>query len=63
MAAEAFDDPNAFDPHQVHVEQARVSQGMLQKRLGLVHIEAVNDPVMVRLQTRANGIGEVWMRR
>ena len=50
MTTEAFDDPNSFDPHQVHIEHARVSQVMLQKGFGLIHIEAVNDPVLLRFQ-------------
>ena len=63
MAAKAFDDPNAFDSHQVHVENARARQVMFQQGFGFIHIEAVNDPVLLRLQTRANGIGEVRMSR
>jgi hypothetical protein len=63
MAAEAFDDPNSFDPHQVHVENARARQAMRQKRFGFIYIEAMNDPVLIRVQTRTNGFGEVWVRR
>ncbi len=63
MAAEAFDDPNTFDPHQVHVENARARQVMLQKGFGFIHIEAMNDPVLLRVETRANDVGEIRMRR
>ena len=61
--AKAFDDPNSFDAHQVHVDNTRARQAMRQKRFGFIYIEAMNDPVLLRVQTRANGFGEIWMRR
>ena len=63
MTTETFDDPNSFNSHQVHVEDACARQAMLQKRFSFIHIKAMNDPVLLRIQTRANGFGEVWMSR
>jgi hypothetical protein len=63
MPAEAFDGPNSFDPHQIHVKNARAREAMRQKGFGFIHIEAMNDPVLFGIQTRTNGIGEAWMRR
>ena len=62
-AAKAFDDPDAFDAHQIHVENAGGGQSMREQRLGFIHTEAMNDPVLLRIQTRANRFGEIWMRR
>src|SRR5208283_4763624 len=62
-AAEAFDDPDAFDAHQIHVENAGVGKSMHEQRLGFINAEAMNDPALLRIQTRANCFGEIWMRR
>jgi len=36
---------------------------MHEQRLGFINTEAMNDPALFRIQTRAYCFGEIWMRR
>ena len=61
MPAKAFDYPDAFDSHQVHVHNASGGQPVHEQRLRIVHAQAVYDPVPVGIQARADGFGKVGM--
>ena len=59
--AETFDDPDDFHVHQIGVEDARDCDAVHEQRLGLVHVETVDDAILLGIQTRANRFGEVGM--
>ncbi len=61
--ADALDDPDAFDAHEVGVEDAGGGQTVNQQRFALVGTVAVNHAVLFRIQTRADGGGKIRMGR
>ena len=60
-AAQAFNDPDAFDAHQVNVQNARAGQSVREQRFGFLDTEAVDNAVLLRIQTRANCFREIRM--
>ena len=60
--AQAFDDPDAFHAHQIGVQDARADQAMNEQRFAFVHIQAVNDPILLGIQSRADRFGKIRMR-
>ena len=61
QAAKPVHGPDEFHVHQIRVQQAYRDQSMRQQRFSLVHRQAVNDPILIRTQPRANNLGEIGM--
>jgi len=61
--AKPFDDPNSLDPDEINIQNAGPDQPMGQQRFGFLHADAMNNAIFLRVQTRLNHFGEVWMRR
>ena len=60
-AAQPFDDPDAFHPHHIHVQDAGAGESVHEQRLGLLDPEAVDDAVLLRIQAGANLFREIRM--
>ena len=61
VPAQALDVQDAFDAHELGVEDDRAGEAVDDERLGLVHIEPVDDAVFLGIQRRADGLREVGM--
>ena len=61
-AAETFDDPDAFDAHQVNVQNARRGEAVREQRFGFLDAQAMDDAVLLRIQTGADRFREIRMR-
>ncbi len=60
-AAQPFDGPDAFGAHEVNVQNARGGETVREQRFGLLHAKAVDDAVLLRIQTGANRFREIRM--
>jgi hypothetical protein len=60
-AAQPFDDPDALGAHQVNVENARGGETVREQRFGFINPEAVDDTVLLRIQTGADCFREIRM--
>ena len=63
QAPETFDGPDAVNVHQIQIENTGGGQTVGEQRLGFIHSEAVDHPVLLRIQTRPNRFGKVWVGR
>ena len=60
-AAEPFDDPDAIGAHQVNVENARGGETVREQRFSLLNLQAVDDTILLRIQSGANRFREIRM--
>jgi hypothetical protein len=61
FAAQLLQEPNLPDAGQFNVNDAGLSQAMLEQRLRLIQAGASDDAVMLRINSSANRFGEIRM--
>ena len=61
VPAKFFNDPNTLHADQLEIEDAGAGQAMHQQRLGFLDVGAMDDAILLRVQTRANRFGEIRM--
>jgi len=58
-----LDRPHTLDLHILDVEETGVCHATSQKRFGLGHVQALDNPVLVWTEGGAEGLGRFWMLR